>query len=312
MSHVKFSLSEVFPGAGARPSVTIRAGICPELARVPYLRELFKLKLRSLVHRRSTRRWLSLLNSHPAFSDYVRHCPRILYKIYRPYMTLSLPIEARLAALAAHYRVVFEHGLSGLVMQAVREPVPLARFEGRDGTSYEIVLRAIGLLEREGELVLQLRADGVPLVAAAFTIAPREGRFAVNIGCIQGTAGEGTREAIRSATRQLHGLRPKQLLVSLVRHIGHLLGCSELRMVSNANRVVRSAIRNGSVLADYDQLWEEMGARRLPDGDYCLPCSAPEAPDFEAVPSKKRAEARRRHALLDEVCAALGARLRAG
>jgi uncharacterized protein VirK/YbjX len=312
MPRVKFSLSEVLPGAGAGPSVSIRAGICPELARVPYLRELFKLKLRSLVHRRSTRHWLELLNSHPAFSDYVRQCPRILYKIYRPYMTLSLPIEARLAALAAHYRVVFERGLSGLVMQAVREPVPLARFEGRDGTSYEIVLRAIALLEREGELVLQLRADGMPLFSAAFTIAPREGCLAVNIGCIQGTAGEGTREAIRSATRQLHGTRPKQLLVSLVRHIGHLLGCSELRLVSNANRVVRSAIRNGSVLADYDQLWEEMGARRLPDGDYCLPCGAPEAPDFEAVPSKKRAEARRRHALLDEVCMALGTRLRAG
>jgi len=274
----------------------MRAGICPELARVPYLRELFKLKLRSLVHRRSTRHWLALLNSHPAFSEYVRHCPRILYKIYRPYMTLALPIEARLAALAAHYRVMFEHGLNGLVMQALREPVPLARFEGRDGTSYEVVLRA----------------DGMPLYCAAFTIAPRGGRSAVTIGCIQGTAGEGNREAIRSATRQLHGLRPKQLLVSLVRHIGHLLGCSELRLVSNANRVVRSAIRNGSVLADYDQLWEEMGAHRLPDGDFCLPCGAPEAPDFEAVPSKKRAEARRRHALLAEVCTALGARLRAG
>lgn len=309
---VNSGISEVLLGAGLRPSVTIRAGVCPELARIPYLRELIKLKLRSLVHRRSTRRWLALLNSHPAFSDYVRHYPRILYKIYRPYMTLALPMEARLAALDAHYRVIFDHGLSGLVAQAVREPVPLVNFTGRDGTAYEVALRAIGLLEREGELVLQLRADGVPLCAAAFTIAPREGCFAINIGCIQGTAGEGTREAIRSATRQLHGLRPKQLLVNLVRHVGRLLGCSELRLVSNANRVVRSAIRNGSVRADYDQLWEEMGAQRLRDGDYCLPCAAPAAPDFEAIPSKKRAEARRRHALFDEVSTALGARLLAG
>jgi uncharacterized protein VirK/YbjX len=307
---MKLSSLEVSPALAVRPSVTIRAGIAPELGRVPYVRELFKLKLRSMLHRRATRHWLALLNSHPAFSDYVRNCPRILYKIYRPYMTLSLPIEARLAALAAHYRFVFALGLGELVAQAAREPVPLVQFEGRDGTLYDIALRAIGLYEREGELVLQLRAGGLPLVAAAFTFAPRDKGVAVNIGCIQGTPGEGTREAIRCATRQLHGMRPKQLLVSLVRQLGHALGCGELHLVANANRVVRSAIRNGTVLADYDQLWEEMGAQRLPDGDYCLPCGVLTEPDFDAVPSKKRAEARRRHALLAELSEALAARLR--
>jgi hypothetical protein len=41
-------------------------------------------------------------------------------------------------------------------------------------------------------------------------------------------------------------------------------------MVSNRNRVIYKAIKHGRVLADYDQLWEELGAqrrqRRLRDG----------------------------------------------
>ncbi len=291
------------------PRVTIQMGISRKQGRLPYVRELLKLKLRSLAHPRATRRWLRLLNSHPAFAEYVRHCPRLMYKIYRPYMTLHLPIDARLAALTVHYETVFARGLGELVAQAAKGPVTLAAFEGRDGGAYDIALRAISLLEREGELVLQLREQGMPLYAVAFTFARRDGRLAVNVGCIQGANDDGTLDAIRRATRQLNGLRPKQLLVSVVRALGHELGCHEMRMVANANRVVRSAIRNGTVHANYDQLWDEMGARRLADGDYMLPCGPLPEPDFEAVASKKRAEARRRHALLATLCATVAARL---
>ncbi len=282
-------------------------GVSRRQGRIPYLREFIKLKLRSLAHPRATRRWLLLLNSHPAFADYVSHCPRLLYKIYRPYMTLHLPMEARLAALAVHYRTVFDRGLGEMVALAAARPLPLVHFEGRDDSSYDIVLRAIAPLEREGELVLQLREASVPMYAVAFTFAERDGKLAVNVGCIQGGNDEGTREAIRRATRQLHGLRPKQLLVSVIRHLGHALGCEELRLVANENRVVRSAIRNGSVHANYDQLWDEMGALRREDGDYSLPCAPLSELDLEDVPSKKRSEARRRHSLLASLCIAVAA-----
>jgi len=289
------------------PRVTIGMGISRRQGRIPYVREFIKLKLRSLAHPRATRRWLHLLNSHPAFAEYVRHSPRLMYKIYRPYMTLQLPMEARLAALTVHYTTVFERGLGDMVALAAAAPLPLVRFEGRDGGAYDIALRAIAPLEREGELVLQLREADAPLYAVAFTFAERDGKLAVNIGCIQGAKDEGTREAIRRATRQLHGLRPKQLLVSVIRHLGHEFGCGELRLVANANRVVRSALRKGTVHADYDQLWDEMGAIRRADGDFSLSCAPLAEPDLENVPSKKRSEARRRHSMLASLCIAVAA-----
>jgi uncharacterized protein VirK/YbjX len=295
--------------ANATPSITIRSGVSRDMPAIPYWRELLKLKARALVHREQTRRWLQLLNSHPAFSEYVHNWPRFLYKIYRPYLTGTLPMEARLAVLASHYQFIFQRGLGPIVAQASYAGVPLAAIEGKTGVRYQVRLRAVGTLEREGELTLQLCEGDAVLYSAAFTFAWRGEALAVSIGCIQGANSEGNLDAIRRATRELHGLRPKQLLVSLVRHLGHALGCEQLYLVSNANRVVRSAMRQGRVWSDYDQLWSELGAARQPDGDYLLPCVTLAAPDLESVASKKRAEARRRHELMAALVGAVTVRL---
>jgi uncharacterized protein VirK/YbjX len=295
--------------SNATRSITIRSGVSRDMPRIPYWRELLKLKARAMVHREQTRRWLHLLNSHPAFSEYIQNWPRFLYKIYRPYLTATLAMDARLAVLASHYQFIFQRGLGPVVAQASHAGVPLAAIDGKTGVRYQVRLRAVGTLEREGELTLQLCEGDEALYSVAFTFAWRGGVLAVSIGCIQGANTEGTLDAIRLATRELHGLRPKQLLVSLVRHIGHGLGCERLYLVSNKNRVVRGAMRQGRVRSDYDQLWNELGAERQPDGDYLLPCVPLATPDLEQVPSKKRAEARRRHELVGALVGAVSERL---
>jgi len=239
----------------------------------------------------------------------VRNCPRFLYKVYRPYISHALDAEARLDAIRAHYDFMFRRGLGQTLARACLGPVVLAEAEGKSGVPYQIQLRTVTMFDREGELVLQLTQDDKVLYTVAFTVAPRDGRPAVSIGCIQGGKTGDAREAIRTATRELHGIRPKQLMATLVRQLGHAYGCERILMVSNRNRVIYKAIRNGRVLADYDQLWEELGARLRSDGDWELDCAPVAAPDMENIPSKKRSEARKRHELVsrlaDEVCAAL-------
>jgi len=298
--------------AQALPSVTLRSAVPPQLSGFTRLRELAKIRLRALLHARQTPAWLHLLNSHPAFSEYVRACPRFVYKVYRPYISNALDAGQRLAAIRAHYEFIFRRGLGQLAARAANGPVPLAEAPGKSGLPYRIELRTVNICDREGDLVLQLVQDGKTLYTTAFSIAPRDGQAAISIGCIQGGKTEDAREAIRAATRDLHGLRPKQLMVALVRQLAFDYGCARVLMVSNRNRVTYKAIRNGRVLADYDQLWEELGARRRADGDYEMEATALAAPDMESIPSKKRAEARRRHELLmvlaDGVCKGLRAR----
>jgi len=298
--------------ANAAPSVTLRSAVPPQLDGMRQLRERLKIRLRALLHPRQTPAWLRLLNSHPAFSEYVRTSPRFLYKVYRPYNTHGLTPAQRLAAIRAHYEFVFRRGLGQTVARASLGPVRLAAVEGKSGLPYEIQLRTVDRFDREGEMVLQLVQDADPLYTVAFTIAPRDGVAAISIGCIQGGRTEDAREAIRTATRELHGIRPKQLMVTLVRQLAFEYGCERVLMVSNRNRVVYKALRNGHVMADYDGLWEELGARKRADGDYEMDCTALAAPDMEAIASKKRAEARRRFevvkGLAEGICIGLRAR----
>ena len=295
--------------ASAVPSVSLRSAVPPHLTGFKATREYAKIQLRALLHPRQTPQWLHLLNAHPAFSEYVRNCPRFLYKVYRPYISHALDAEARLDAIRAHYDFMFRRGLGQTLARACLGPVVLAEAEGKSGLPYQIQLRTVTMFDREGELVLQLTQDDKVLYTVAFTVAPRDGRPAVSIGCIQGGKTDDAREAIRTATRELHGIRPKQLMATLVRQLGHEYGCARMLMVSNQNRVIYKAIRNGRVLADYDQLWEELGGVKRPDGDWELDCAPVAAPDLESIPSKKRSEARKRHELVsrlaDEVCAAL-------
>jgi uncharacterized protein VirK/YbjX len=198
------------------------------------------------------------------------------------------------------------------VARASLGPVVLAATEGKSGLPYEIQLRTVNMFDREGELVLQLAQDGKVIYTVAFTVAPRAGRPAISIGCVQGGKLDDARESIRLATRDLHGMRPKQLMVSLVRQLGFEYGCERLHLVSNRNRVIYKAIKHGRVLADYDLLWEELGAVKNSSGDYELDCAPMTAPDLESIPSKKRSEARKRYEMLcgltEGVCVGLRAR----
>ncbi len=296
---------------GASPSVSLRSGVPRSLPPLAYVGERIKLQLRSLAHPAQTRRWLSLLNSHPDFGDYLVHCPRLMYKIYRPYLTVNLPVAGRLDAISSHYQLMFGLGLGPLIAQAARASVPLASVAGKDGEIYDVSLRAVAAFEREGELVLQLGHQGQPLYSVAFTFCRLDGLPTVAVGCIQGIRQADALMAIRDATRALHGARPKQLLVELVRHLAFALGCARMRLVGNGNRAPHVAIRKGRLRSDYDQLWREIGATLRADGDFDLPCEPLRAPDLDAIASKKRAQARRRYELVGTLAAAVTARLAA-
>jgi uncharacterized protein VirK/YbjX len=196
-------------------------------------------------------------------------------------------------------------------VQAARGAVTLARIDGKSGLPYQLQLRAIEPMEREGELVLQLLQEDRLVYSCAFSFVHSDAGMALGIGCMQGPRGEHGLQLIKDATRELHGLRPKNLMLKLLSQFAHDHGCATLRLVSNANRVVCSATRQGKVHADYDTLWQELGAVARADGDYQLASEAICEPDLAAIASKKRSEARKRHETLCELAQAMTVSLHA-
>ena len=289
--------------------ITLHSGLRAELAGAAYLRESLKLSLRALLYRRQTARWLELLNSHPLFGQMLPACPRLVNKIYRSYFSTRLRCQDRLDLLHNHYGVVIGAGLAPLVARAAHGPVELCRLQARADLDYRIELRAGGVLCREGELVMQLMQGEHLLQSIAFSFLNDGAGAAVGVGCLQGVPGGDGLERIRCATRELHGMRPKNLLVRMVRQFGHDFGCQQLVLVGNRNRVVTTSMRQGKVHADYDGLWQELDATRRPDGDFGLRCEDLPALQLDDIASKKRSEARKRHEMLVAAIAATRAQV---
>jgi len=290
------------------PAITLRSGLEAKSA-LSRACAAIKLQLRAISAPRLTRAYLALLNSHPAFGELARTQPRLLHKIYRPWLSNRMCRRQRLAALQAHYQFILQQGWGSLVAEAARVPVVMAELSGKSGVHYQLVLRAIVPMERDGELVLQLLQEGVLVYSLAFAFVTDAHNMALAVGCIQGPQCGAGLELGRTATRELHGSRPKSLLLRLASQLGHACGCNELLLVSNANLPVRRSRRLGKVKADYDALWKEMGAAPRADGDFALRCEALPPPRLEQLPSKKRAEARRRHDLMQEAWLSMQARL---
>ncbi|MGK5024661.1 VirK/YbjX family protein [Janthinobacterium sp. RB2R34] len=295
------------------PAITLHAGLTnmpPGLAR---LRELLKLQLRARLQQRETRVWLQLLNSHPVFHDLLQAYPRMVHKVYRHYLSKSLSCHQRVALLVDHYRFILQQGWGKLMVDAAHQPVLLGSVAGKSGELYHLNLTSLSRMDREGEMVLQLMHGGEMLYAVVFTFfgcrtrAPME--VGVRVGCIQGPKGQDGLRRVREATRDLHGLRPKFLMLRLVRQLAWEHGCRTMILVGNDNRAVHhSARKNGRLLADYNGVWQELGAQARRDGDFELPCENLPAPLLAEIASKKRSEARKRH----ELTLAMIATLRSG
>lgn len=272
-----------------------------------YFAKQIKLSARTLLHYQQTRRWLAYWNATPMHASLAQATPRLLQKIYRPYQSLRLRSEDRMDLLVSHYNFIFQQGLAALVLQAAQSPLLLGSFSGKSGAIYEIRLSAIATLDREGELALDLCCDQQRLFSVAFTFYGNQPGPALGIGCLQGPRGGDAQERVRHATRDMFGMRPKGLMVRLVREIGRAYGCKQLILVGNQNRVMFHQVRTGQVFADYDDFWQEIGAMRRADGEYQLACDDIPVPNLQEIPSHKRSEARKRIDLTERaVQAALG------
>lgn len=260
------------------------------------LREWLKLHGRALLHRRVTRDWLRQLTAQPLMASLLRTSPQLMKKIYRPYFSASLSHAQRVDLLRMHYRHVAMHGLSSLVKRAARGPVPLGSVRGRSGLEYALQLSAIGVMEREGELVLQLLDSEGLLYSVAFSFIQEAAAVRVGVGGLQGPNYGDRLERVRNATHDLHGLRPKNLMIRLVAWWGTAHGCTDMLLVGNGNRTVLGAIRQGKVHADYDALWREFDAVARADGNYTMPCG---------LPAPATTKARKRQAIALDFCAAM-------
>lgn len=253
---------------------------------------------RSLKRWRAHDEWLSFLES-PAMAG-ITEVDRVLLERYQHrYISKGWTTEQRLAAVRDHYEFALARFPRELFHMLYRERQVLAgKLTLRDGSKLSLLVKAPIRRGREGELSLSLtNEEGLQLSYAQLSII--NGGRTIVIGCLQGAANNAGREAVRELTKQCHGLRPKNLLLSMVRALADAFDIDEVLGVGNGRHVFAGIA--DKVKADYDAFWIEAGGTPAEHGFYRLPPREPVRLET-SVESKRRSEFRRREALRHEAC----------
>ncbi len=247
---------------------------------------------KGLLHPVASINWLSTLKEVPQLSLWFRSNPRLLLKPSRHYISRNYNFGLRAQIILNHYTI-----LIGLLSRPSYEALSqgtthlLATIVGKKGGHYQITLRKTDKFDREGELVLGLKdcTQDRHVFWFVFSLTRYEDQAGIEIGCIQGPRSGDARELIKRATKELYGIRPRNLLADALYELATAWGLSKYFGVCN-----RSRVYNGyQTHADYDAFWMELGGILDRDGMFRLPTKLFHH-QLSEVPSHHRSEYGRR------------------
>ncbi len=278
---------------------------------VQTLKRRWKLKLRHRLYRRSLTKVAEGLTR--CGLDFAwRDDPFLLLRPLRSYLWNGLNADTRADHLVAHCAWLS----STLASEQIHTLYHQGRlraltwtFPGQKGASPREMtadLQPGRDLGREGAMELHLRLDGQTVMRASFSVLParavhtcpqdgrREGHLMV-VGSLQGS--DGGAERVRELTHLPERTRPRDLMLNLLQGLANGWNLTGIRGVSRSAHVYsgyRGLSRRLGV--DYDAMWTELGAAEHCGTHWLLPLQPVIRPESD-VPSKKRAEHRRRSVL---------------
>lgn len=142
---------------------------------------------------------------------------------------------------------------------------------------------------REGDLSIHLLNEtGDEIYLMSFSFGEQGELYVCSL---QGPSTEQSVEQVKSITKQMHAMRPKNLLMSAIYAVAAYFQIKSILGISN-----NSHIKSQHLKSSYDTFWEECGGVLNADGWYQLPLQEPMR-DIESVKSQRRSEFRKREAL---------------
>jgi uncharacterized protein VirK/YbjX len=233
----------------------------------------------------------------------IRLRPEIIaFSLYR-YLAANWSVEARVARIVQHCRIVDEVG--GVLKFPCDDVVDLIVCDSID-PRYRISLDQTRWLLSEGLLVISLWEGIDRLFALTFNLACDGGVRLAYVGGFQGRAEDDVLDRYRRFTKAAFGMRPGDFLIEIFKAFCRCLAVSRIYAVADSNHsgrspdVRKSAAAGGDLSLGYDELWLERGGIDGNNGFFELPVEAGRRRDDE-IAAKKRAMYRRRYAMLDEI-----------
>jgi len=149
----------------------------------------------------------------------------------------------------------------------------------KDGESIAVKLTASPFQE-EGELMLAMFLENKRIYSVCFSCTDDGKAY---IGGIQGGK-DISNDDIKNITKNLHGLRPKNMIMSLAYSFFDFFGVKDIYAVKNEYHV-----KSDTIKSNYSELWEELGGESYNKEWYKLP-SKEVGKSIEEVKSKHRSQ----------------------
>jgi uncharacterized protein VirK/YbjX len=251
--------------------------------------------LRCSSHLETFRHWYGN-PANPALQEALELRPALVTLVLHPYLNADWPVERKLATISGHYAML--RGPLAFLRFAPSAPIALAKV----GESIQIRLDKLVAFKHEGELTINLFRGDLRLYSLAFTLGQIGSQRVAYAGGLQGVNSPEALETYRSLTHRMHGLRPRDLLVTAFRALCCSMGVARILAISDSKRVCsRSYFKSCTqVFSSYDSAWIDSGGVAMDDGFFELsPRLVHRA--TEDIPTRKRAQYRRRYAMIDTI-----------
>ncbi len=227
--------------------------------------------------------------------------PSLMACVIHPYLNVDWRFDQKLDMISRHYKLL--NGRLG----ALRFP-PLASIILADlGSATQIRLHKSLFFEHEGEMTVSLLKSDQRLYSLTFTLGQFGAELTAYVGGLQGHRSPKAVEIYRSLTRTMHGLRPRDLLVAAFRLMCGAVGVARILAISDQKRICSNSYHcpREQIFSSFDRAWIECGGVRMDDAFFELsPCLTQRS--AEDIPPRKRAQYRRRYAMVDSIAQQIG------
>lgn len=229
----------------------------------------------------------------------VQERPHILGILVWPYVDSRWSFEEKVKAIHAHFDSL--DGPRRLLDFPTDSSVVLTRFP-EVNPELSLVLDKPMSAVREGQVTLNLFHGDQRIYTCAFTLGVENGERVAYVGAIQGVPDPSILELYKTLTKQFHGMRPRDLLIELMKACCVAMEVPRVLFVGDRYRHHRSSYfrQREDLHTSYDEVWKDRGAVERADG-FFEAGAQPTRKAIEEISSAKRGQYRKRYALLDDV-----------
>ncbi len=149
--------------------------------------------------------------------------------------------------------------------------------------------------------------DEVPVYQILFWIARdelinRDGQWAMWIGAMQGPNVDDAKDLVKRITKRCHAYRTKNLILFAAQAVARSFGVKKIFAVTNEGYYANNHVRvDRKLKTSFGDFWAEAGGVATSDARFFELPLIESRKSVEEIPSHKRAQYRRRFALLDEL-----------